>query len=89
MGTAGVLCSSSQKGLWGRQPFLKCLGQKFQIKPETKTRPFILSFFLLLLLLLFFFLIIPETVVGASNLAAAGGLDHSVLGMEIISRDFL
>ena len=54
--------------------FYECLGQKFQSKPETVKRdPF------------FFFLTIPETVVGASNLTAAGGLDHSVLGMEIIS----
>lgn len=33
--------------------------------------------------------IIPKTVVGASNLALAGGLEHSILGMEISSRDCL
>lgn len=33
--------------------------------------------------------IIPKTVVGASNLAVAGGLEHSILGMEISSRDCL
>ena len=51
------------------------MGQKFQIKPETVERgPF---------------LIIPETVWGAPNLAAAGGLDPRDFEREIISRDFL
>lgn len=48
-------------------------GASSQIKPDSEEGPLFL---------------IPEAVVGAPTLAASDGLDHGVLEMEIISKDF-